>query len=345
MRKLAGERGRRRASMTDVGRRAGVSAQTVSRYFNDGYVSDQARARIEEAVRALGYVPNRLPVQLRRDRTDSIGVCLFGPLNYGNSSIMTGIYRVARELGQRVLMVHMEPDPQGSAALWDEAMAEIDAVIANRVDAIVIASPYEGLMRMVDHVGNLVPVVVLSEFTDSERDPVGSYSYGLSLRLVQHLIALGRTEILHVAGPGDRIQARLRRRAYEDALAEAGLKPLPIVECEEWDAVSAAKAAEHVEVDDFTAVFAGNDDLALGFMSVMRARGVVAPRDYVIAGFDDRPQARFFEPPLTTAHIDFDKIGETAIRTAVARAAGEPESTRQWFVPGEIVLRESTEGF
>lgn len=100
-----------------------------------------------------------------------------------------------------------------------------------------------------------------------------------------------------------------------------------------------------MDPSSFTAVFAGNDDLALGFMSVMRARGVVAPRDYVIAGFDDRPQARFFEPPLTTAHIDFEKIGETAIRTAVTRAAGEPASTGQWLVPGEIVLRESTEGF
>lgn len=331
--------------MTDVGRRAGVSAQTVSRYFNDGYVSEQARARIEEAVRVLGYVPNRLPVQLRRDRTDSIGVCLFGPLNYGNSSIMTGIYRVARELGQRVLMAHMQPDPQNSTALWDEAMAEIDAMIANRVDAMVIASPYEGGMAMVDRVGGLVPVVVLSEFMDSECDPVGSYSYGFSIGLVEHLVELGHTKILHVAGPGDRIQSRMRRRAYEEVLARAGLAPLPVVECQEWDSASAAKAAESVAPDSFTAVFAGNDDLALGFMSVMRARGVVAPRDYVIAGFDDRPQARFFEPPLTTAHINFDKIGEVAIRTAVARAAGEPESTRQSFVPGEIVLRESTEGF
>ena len=111
----------RRPSMTDVGRLAGVSAQTVSRYFNDGYVSGEARERVEAAVNELGYVRNRLPVQLRATQTNMIGVVLLGPLNYGNTSIMTGLYRAAREFGQTVMTTHMAQDPADS----EELMAQV----------------------------------------------------------------------------------------------------------------------------------------------------------------------------------------------------------------------------
>ena len=329
--------------MTDVGRRAGVSAQTVSRYFNDGYVSHQARGRIQQAVDELAYVPNRLPVQLRVSRTDTIGVVLFGPLNYGNAAIMTGMYRAARELGQSVMTTHMEPDPQAGDELFAQAVREVEGFVAARADAVIIASPYRSVTRLVARVGGAVPVVLLAELEEDSSDAVGSYSYRAARGVVEHLVLLGHRAILHVAGPRNRVQAQTRRQAYLDVVTEAGLAPLPVLECEEWEAGAAARQAGEVDPASFTAVFAANDDLALGFMATMRERGQVPPQDYGIAGFDDMPQARFLAPPLTTAHVDFERIGEVAMRRAVGEARGEAPA-RSWTVPVELRVRASTVG-
>ncbi|MCL3777328.1 substrate-binding domain-containing protein [Actinomyces sp. 186855] len=319
-----------------------MSAQTVSRFFNDGYVSADARARIRAAVGQLGYVPNRLPVQLRRASTDVIGVVLFGPLNYGNARIMTGLYRAARELGRTVMTTHMEADPASSSALWNTTLKEVESFVASRVDGLVVASPYASVRRVLEAVPPAVPVVTLAELEDDGRDAVGSYSYTAARAVVEHLLEEGARRVLHVGGPGDRAQSCTRRLACEDVLREAGLSPVGVLECPEWTVQDAARLAEGVEPGSFDAVFAANDDLALGFMSVMRERGLVAPEDYLIAGYDGMPQSGFFAPPLTTAYVDFERIGETALRRVVAQAAGEPVEGSRWSVPTQVLVREST---
>lgn len=331
----------RRASMSDVGRRAGVSAQTVSRYFNDGYVSAQARSRIEEAVAELGYVRNRLPVQMRRQRTDTIGVILFGPLNYGNSSIMTGIYRRARAVGQTVMTTHMEEDPAASPRLWEQAVSEIERFLSLQVDALIIGSPYASLAAVVRLVGRTVPVVCVSE-PEGDDGPGDPYSRHGAREVVSHLVGLGHRRILHVAGPLDRTQGRERLAAYREVLAEAGLVPLPVLEAREWNAAEGGRLAGEVDPASFTAVFAANDDLALGFMSTMYRRGLRVPRDYAIAGYDDMPQSCYYIPALTTLHVDFDQIGEAAVRRAVAAVNGEEPALQR--VPTRLVVRASTVG-
>ena len=332
----------RRPSMTDVGRLAGVSAQTVSRYFNDGYVSGEARERVEAAVNELGYVRNRLPVQLRATQTNMIGVVLLGPLNYGNTSIMTGLYRAARELGQTVMTTHMAQDPAGSEELMAQVLGEVDGFLSMRVDALVLASPYPSLAAVAEHVGSATAVVTIAELDDDASDAVGGYSYDGARTVVEHLLALGHRRILHVAGPLDRQQARARLRGYRDGLAAAGLAPLPALEAEEWDARSGEQCARRAPLGDFSAVFAGNDEIALGFMTGLARRGRRAPEDYVIAGFDDMPDARFLMPALTTARVDFEAVGEAGLVAAVARAGGRESSRPR--VRAELVVRESTAG-
>ena len=332
----------RRPSMIDVGRLAGVSAQTVSRYFNDGYVSDEARERVEAAVNELGYVRNRLPVQLRATQTNMIGVVLLGPLNYGNTSIMTGLYRAARELGQTVMTTHMAQDPADSEELMAQVLGEVDGFLSMRVDALVLASPYPSLAAVAEHVGSATAVVTIAELDDDASDAVGGYSCDGARMVVEHLLALGHRRILHVAGPLDRQQARARLRGYRDALAAAGAMPLAALEAEEWDARSGAQCALRAPLDDFSAVFAGNDEIALGFMTGMARRGRRAPEDYIIAGFDDMPDARFLIPALTTARVDFEAVGEAGLVAAVARAGGRESSRPR--VRAELVVRESTAG-
>ncbi|WP_136192565.1 LacI family DNA-binding transcriptional regulator [Actinomyces procaprae] len=332
----------RRPSMVDVGRAAGVSAQTVSRYFNGGYVSADASARVEAAVNALGYVRNRIPLQMKARHTNLIGLVLLGPLNYGNSGIMGGLTRAAREAGQAVMISHMERDPATSAESWAALLTEVDTLLSMRVDALIVGSPYDSIKRIIDYVDGAVPLVTLAELPDKAVDAVGPYSYEASCAVMRHLIALGHRRILHISGPSDRAQAVARRRAYEAEMTAAGLEGLPVLESREWNAASGAECAGRVEAGSFSAVFAGSDTIALGFISALRQRGLIAPRDYAIAGFDDMPDAQFMDPPLTTARIDFERIGEVALRRAVADVTGvsyDDDAPRP-----ELVVRASTAG-
>ncbi|RKR75293.1 LacI family DNA-binding transcriptional regulator [Frondihabitans australicus] len=337
---MATERPRRRPSMADVGRASGVSAQTVSRYYTGGYVSPATRDLIERAVGELGYQHNKLPSILRAQHTDAIGFLSMGPLNYGNSGILTGISRAARAEGQTLLTTQLDLDPE-SPSSQREFTRTLESFLSVRVDGIVVGTPYVGLEKLLEAVGRTVPIVSLSEVTYEGIDTVHADSYGAARLAVRHLIELGHRRILHLAGPGNRNESGERVRGYRDELSAAGIAELPIVRCDEWDAVSGASGAERADPSTFTAVFSANDELALGFMSVMRSRGLVAPRDYSIAGVDDMPEARFFAPSLTSARLDFEELGETALRMILGRIH-DVEQTPREVIPAVLSVREST---
>jgi DNA-binding LacI/PurR family transcriptional regulator len=326
--------------MADVGRAAEVSAQTVSRFYTGGYVSPETRERIERAVRELGYQHSRLPQILRARHTDTIGFLAMGPLNYGNTGLLTGINRAARSEGQSLLTAQLDLDPEAPGTRAEIRRA-LGAFTSMRVDGIVVGTPYLGVETLLEDVGESVPVVSRSERAADRVDTVHADSYGAARLAVQHLVDLGHRRILHVAGPENRNEASERIRGYRDGLAAAGLTELPLLHCAEWDAVSGAAAARDVDLDSFTAVFSANDEIALGFTSVLRERGRVAPDDYSIVGIDDMPESAFFEPPLTTARIDFERLGETALRVVLDRVRGTTAASAR-LLPSTLTERRST---
>jgi DNA-binding LacI/PurR family transcriptional regulator len=331
---------RRRPSMADVGRHAEVSAQTVSRFYTGGYVSPEARARIEAAVSALGYRHNRLPLSLRSVHTGTIGLLNLGPINFGNAGILTGVNRAARAADQTLVTTQYELDPSMPGAR-EQVFRDIDNLLSMRVDGLVMATPYTGIEALVDHIADAVPVVSLSESASPRVRSVHADSYEAGVLAVRHLAELGHERILHVSGPSDRDQASSRLHGYRDGLAQAGLAPLPVIEAAEWDARSGAEAADRADPRDFTAVFAANDVIALGFLSRMRARGYEAPRDFSIVGVDDMPEAQFFSPSLTTTRLDFELLGETALRMVLDLVRGvDPDENA--VIPTTLEVREST---
>lgn len=329
-----------RVTMAEVGHRARVSAQTVSRYFNDGSVSGASRARIEAAVADLDYRFNRLPRSMRAGRTDTIGFIVLGPLNYGNTAILTGISRAARVTGQTLMTTQFELDASEPSARA-QVFRDLDNLLALRVDGMIVATPYVGLRPILAHVGGATPVVALSDAADVDTTRVHVDSYGAARQATGHLLALGHRRILHLAGPSGRNEAEARRRGYRDALAAARRRPLRVVECAEWDAASGAAAADAVDPASFTAVFAANDEIALGFMSRLADAGLVAPRDYSIIGIDDMPEARYFRPALSSVHLDFEGAGEAALNQVLALGRGTDTGSTT-VLPSVLHSRAST---
>ncbi|UQN28860.1 LacI family DNA-binding transcriptional regulator [Brachybacterium kimchii] len=351
-----------RPSMADVGRLAEVSAQTVSRYCSGtGYVGEATSARIAAAIRELGYVPNRAAGTLRAGRTGTLGVLTIGELNYGSAQILTGLSRTARELHQTLMIAEIDTDFEATG--WqDEVRRTIDHFLSAPVDGIVVSTAIPGVDAELDRARSRVPVVNLSRRL-TPAPAAGSPPRGgddspssVGFEATRHLIDLGHERILHVAGPRTRNEARDREAGYRNAMEQAGLVPHVLSGAADWWAWSGAAAAEQLAGGDettasadldFTAVFAANDELALGFMSALRMRGFEAPRDYSIVGVDDMPAAAYLQPPLTTMRIDFVAVGDQALRrlhhaiTTGSEEEGDGEGTASNTLP-ELVVRAST---
>lgn len=329
-----------RASMADVARRSGVSAQTVSRYFTgSGYVSAETRDRIREAVDHLGYRPNRTARNLRTRRSDTVGVLAVGPLIYGMADTLAGLSEAARRADFPVVIAHLDvaADDPGAAA---EIRRAVDFFVSAPMDGIVMTSPYLGIEDLLDHLHDNLPVVTVSGRPTRPDDAVYADSYAAGTVATRHLVELGHRRLLHLAGPEDRNEAFDRARGYHDVLDENGLTPLPLVRGD-WGPASGHAAGTAVDPTTFTAVVAGNDQMALGFISALRARGLVAPRDYSIVGVDDMPDTQFFDPPLTTVAMDFRRVGAEAFRVVHERIHGAAPQG-QLVVAPLLVVRGST---
>jgi DNA-binding LacI/PurR family transcriptional regulator len=158
---------------------------------------------------------------------------------------------------------------------------------------------------------------------------------------VRHLIGLGHTEILHISGPQDWIEAEARMQGYLQELGEADLRTRsPILG--DWTAHFGYYAGlELLRFRDFTAVFCGNDQMALGFMHACREVGLSVPGDISVVGFDDMPEAAHFLPPLTTIRQDFGEIGRRAVQQLLGELQGGQPIANEPIVP-ELVIRSST---
>ncbi|MBT8162060.1 MULTISPECIES: LacI family DNA-binding transcriptional regulator [Arthrobacter] len=332
-----------RPSMADVAKLASVSAQTVSRYFTGvGYVRAETRERVAAAIEELGYVPNQSARTLRTSRTNSVGVLSIGALNYGSASVLTGLGLAAREADVTLTIAQLDLDFE--ARNWEgEARRALDHFKSVQVDGIVLSTPIPGVDKLLDGWDQSTPLMTVSELPSTGGGSAGAHSHAAGWQATRHLIGLGHRDILHVAGPSTRNEAKERERGYRDAMENAGLSPQVIDVAHDWSSISGFKAGELADPATFTAVFASNDEIALGFMSAMERRDAKAPRDFSVVGVDDMPAAAYFSPPLTTMRIDFRALGIATFKM-LRHQILTGERAEHYVEEPELVVRESTSG-
>lgn len=329
--------------MSDVGRLANVSAQTVSRYFNGtGYVSKETKLRIAEAVKDLGYVPNRAARSLRTSKSNTVGVLLVGALNYGASGVLRGIARAARERGVSIVITQLDLNDDVEDGWEAEAIDALHHLLGSRIDGVIISSPIAGVERVLEGWTASVPIIVATEatlFGDSKKET--GHSFRACLLATRHMIELGHTNILHIAGPTTRIEARERIAGYRSAMVKAGLPEQISYDAKGWTASSGYEAGQLCGVGTFSAVVAANDEIALGFIHAMEERGLKAPTDFSITGIDDMPEASHFSPPLTTVALDFQAMGER-IFVALENKFHSDLEKDEWSMNVDLKVRGST---
>jgi DNA-binding LacI/PurR family transcriptional regulator len=326
---------RRRVSMADVGTRAGVSGQTVSRVVNGSpRVDPVTRARVEEAMLALGYRPHAAARALRTGRSGTIGVVVSTLSTVGNSRMLEAVARAAAERGLALTVVTL------GAAGRDGVAGAFAHLRDQGVDGAIVLNEASALAREAVPPAGL-HLAVVDAGPDDRFDVIESDHVGGARAAVSHLLDLGHPSVWHLAGPATSYAAAAREAGWRGALESAGLLAPPLVRGD-WTAASGwAVGQELARRPDVSAVFAANDQMALGMLRALAEAGRAVPGEVSVVGFDDVPDAAQYRPPLTTVRQDFDELGERAVDAlAAAIAAGVPAG--RVTVPALLVKRAST---
>ncbi len=334
---MSEERGAKSANIFDVARLAGVSHQTVSRVLNDlPNVRPATRARVEQAMAQLRYSPSPAARALVTRRTRTIGLIAPGSADFGPTSIAMHFNLAARAERYSVdTVTSPESDPTA-------VRAAIEALLRQRVDAIVLIVTDVGVLEVVRGLELSVPVVAAAATQRRHPRLVSIDQYRGARAAVRHLAELGRTRILHIAGPPRNPDALERIRGWRDELAARRLVAADPPHGD-WSAASGFEIGRDLELEAGAAVFAGNDHMAIGLLSALRARGLRVPDDVAVVGFDDVPEAAYLSPPLTTVRQDFQGLGELMMQK-VLLAVEEPDGlSEDTPIATHLVTRESSE--
>lgn len=331
---------RRTPVMADVARLAGVSHQTVSRVINgQDNLRPATREKVEEAIRQLGYRPNTAARALVTRKSATIGVIGSKSGYWGPSTVHRTIQAAGRDAGYFVSSVNLQSMTRG------ELVDAIDHLRHQGVEAIVLIHATDDAVEVArgqEQWG--VPVVVVEGDPAKARWTVGVDQVAGAEAGTRHLVELGHTDIVHLAGPQEWTEARARLQGWQDAMYAAGLRPSQHV-TGDWSAKSGFELGRDIaRREDVTAVFCANDQMALGLLRALSEAGRAVPGGpggVSVVGFDDIPEAAYLVPPLTTVRQDFEAVGRRAIEILRAALAGDPAPDR--LIKPELVVRASTE--
>jgi DNA-binding LacI/PurR family transcriptional regulator len=326
--------------MADVAVVAGVSHMTVSRVLNDPRsVKPETRERVVSAMQSLGYRPNTIARALATGRTRTLGVLALATALYGPTSTLLAIEAAARTAGYNLDIVRLRSVTRAS-------LADAAAGLQERgVDGVIAIAPHTWAPTALESGAAGVPVVAVEGGAGRLPTVAVDQEKGATLA-TDHLLALGHPTVWHVAGPQDWLEAKARERAWRDTLQLAG-RPVPAVLPGGWGVRSGYEAGRRLAADPaVTAVFAANDQMALGVLRAFHEAGIDVPGRVSVVGFDDIPESGYFTPPLTTVRQDFDEVGRQALQLLLGRMAdghdGSALAERHVVVEPRLVVREST---
>jgi LacI family transcriptional regulator len=341
---------RGRPTIREVAEAAGVSTQTVSRVINNRPdVAPETFERVQQVIAATGYSPNMLARGLTQGRSRVLGVVAFGLDYFGPSRVLTGISAKAAERGYAIsLDVIHEPDSGDDYGI-------LNGLFGHQVDGVIWAIPQVAGNLEWSHQRGAhlpVPVVLVGGMAGQTTLPwLGIDNRAIGRLATDHLIAGGACRIGLITGPRDWWEAQEREAGWRETLTAAGLAAGPVVEGD-WTAASGEAGLRRLldSEPELDAVFASNDQMALGVLHAAHSLGRRVPQDLSVVGVDNIAEGSHFLPPLTTVHqplrdvgmLAVDVLAETIRRLADRRhPSGLPEPQATLLQP-ELIVRESS---
>ena len=327
-------------NLLDIARRAGVAPITVSRVINNsGYVSQSTRARVEAAVKELGYVPNTIARGLRSKRTHTLALIVTDITNPYFTSMARGVEDVAGAYDYTVIYCNTD-----ESETKEEKYANMLA--QRQVDGVLLVPSCGNAKTIKFFEANDINVVVLDRRISGVRsDIICSDSENGANRLVKLLIGLGHKRIAIITGPKDVSTSVDRVTGYQQALREAGLSENELIYYGAFNEQSGYELTNQAmtQVQKPTAIFGANNYIAMGIIKALYDLKLDVPGDVSVVGFDDLPESIFMKPFLTVARQRAYEMGQLATELLLKRISGElSQEHRELLLPIEIIVRESS---
>ncbi|MDQ0861896.1 LacI family DNA-binding transcriptional regulator [Bacillus sp. V2I10] len=327
--------------MSDVAKLANVSTATVSRVLrNPETVKKKTQQKVFEAIKQLDYQPNILARHFRTNQTKTILVVVPSLTNLVFSEIISGIDTVATEKGYQVLLGNTN-------RTTEKAQEFINHLKQKQVDgAILLTVRLE--QTLWEEIAHHYPIVLASDFIGELNIPtvcIDNIKYGY--QMTEHLIKLGHRKIAHVSGSSDVSVSRERVKGYRNALRHYNIpfdKTL-MIEGDysiEWGYSSLKKLMKQ-EVKP-TAIFFGNDEMAMGGIKAAQDIGIRVPEDLAVTGFDDIKFSAVFNPALTTIAQPFHEMGRKSMELLLKIINEEPLKNEKFTIESQLMIRDSCGG-
>lgn len=327
-------------TLREIAKKAGVSAMTVSRVLNGGYVAAETRARIEAAIAELEYIPNRVAKSLNTNKSGTIGLIVPDMENPFFTLVLRGAEMTARRAGYRLLVCNSE----------DDLRLERDFIydlVSHRVEGLLLAPVSD---RSKPAIAPLLrqgfPMVLVDRAVPGvDCDLVKSDNVAAARRLTNHLLEIGHRRIAKITDSADVDTGRERMQGYLDAMQAAGLPaPDDLTFHTTMDRIGGYRAMQEILAlpERPTAVFADNNMSALGAMQALRERELQVPRDIALVCFDDVEHLAILSPFLTVVDQPAQTFGNLAAQLLLERIQGQAgERSRRTLLQADLIIRES----
>jgi DNA-binding LacI/PurR family transcriptional regulator len=328
------------ATIQDVAKAAGVSASTVSRYLNGQlHVSAATEARMLDAVRDLGYVPNAQARNLVRQSSGVVGFVVPEISNPYFGAVTDYVVEAVERRGRLVLLCSTRSQAAKEASY-------IDLLASGAIDGMLYLGSFRSNERLAAAIRGGLPVVVVDEpiagLPDVHTVVMDDYAGGY--QAASYLVALGHRRIAFISGPAELGSQQERRRGYEDALRKGGIDP-------DQQLSLAGQFTEQFGMSALprllgagqppTAAFVASDYIAVGMLSAAETHGVRVPGDLSVVGFDDMRFSQYVRPRLTTIRSPVERLAQVGVELLFERLAGSAAPARTEVLPVELIVRES----
>ncbi|PSJ47315.1 transcriptional repressor PurR [Zobellella endophytica] len=328
------------ATIKDVAKLARVSTSTVSHVLNKTrFVSPEITERVESAIETLHYAPSALARSLKVNQTRTLGMLVTTSANPFFAEVVQGVEQRCFELGYSLVLCNTRGDKA-------RLNASMEMLLQKRVDGVILMCTQAHLGAKVFDRYPSVPLV-LADWgpMDLGADLIQDSGQQGGRLATEHLISLGHRHIGCITGPTGKRAAEERLAGYRAAMEQAGLAVRPewIAEGDFELAGGKAAMARLLERSERpTAVFVGNDMMAVGALRALADAGLKVPQDMSLVGYDNIELARYLVPALTSIEQPKARLGALAVDTLLARIQAPDSPRRVLTLTPELVVRESS---
>jgi len=327
-------------TIQDVARATGVSVSTVSRVLNDkGDVAPDTYKKVQRVIEELGYTSSLAAKSMRSRKTNVIGLVMRDVKSSFNVQVIRGVDRAVEQLGYDLIIYSSKNRGGQAQAAWEQR--QISRLNGSLVDGIIISTPTASTFS------TAFPLIAIDSQNQSVDFPTVTATNRIgALAAVEYLISLGHRRIGFIGGRSDLESAVRRLQGYKDGLQQANIDIDPdLITSGDFSRKAGFKCAQQLLSLPRrpTAIFAANDESAIGTIEAAREAGLAVPRNLSVIGFDNIPEVSYMSPALTTIDQSIDSMGQIATERLIELIQGKPLTNTLYKAPTRLIIRGSCE--